>query len=150
MAPTRGGLLLDEGGRILLWEAGARTSRELARSSVTVPDGSEPWCGREPTRRNAARAGAFAAVVIDHGRHGEVYDLSSGAVTLTMENDGYHSDTVPHDGRNVLLHRRQWSRVEAVDPATGGVLAAMPVEEARTDWSVRGAIRRWSTSGSRR
>ncbi|WP_322869689.1 hypothetical protein [Streptomyces goshikiensis] len=144
VAPTRGGLLLlDEEGRILLWEAGARTCRELARGSVTVPDGSEPWCGREQTRRlHASRDGAFAAVVIDYGRHGEVYDLSSGAVTLTLENDGYHSDTVPfslafteHDGRNVLLHRRQWSLIEAVDPATGEVLAAMPVEEESADWS---------------
>ncbi|WP_328777149.1 hypothetical protein OHU17_33060 [Streptomyces goshikiensis] len=144
VAPTRGGLLLlDEEGRILLWETGARTCRELARGSVTVPDGSEPWCGREQTRRlHASRDGAFAAVVIDYGRHGEVYDLSSGAVTLTLENDGYHSDTVPfslafteHDGRNVLLHRRQWSLIEAVDPATGEVLAAMPVEEESADWS---------------
>ncbi|WP_030763038.1 MULTISPECIES: hypothetical protein [unclassified Streptomyces] len=61
---------------------------------------------------DASRDGAFAAVVVDHGRTGEVIDLSTGRVTGTLENDGYQSDTVPfspafteHVGRAVAYYR---------------------------------------------
>ncbi|MFD3466199.1 hypothetical protein ACFWWM_07505 [Streptomyces sp. NPDC058682] len=145
IAPTGHGiLLLCDDGRILRWDTDAGRCTEVARSTVTVPTGEEPWCDRAQTLRlHASRDGAFAAVVIDYGRTGEVIDLSTGRVTVRLENDGYHSNTVPfslafteHAGRAVVLHRRSWSLIEATDPATGAQVARMPaVEDDSSVWS---------------
>ncbi|WP_405435362.1 hypothetical protein OG373_01935 [Streptomyces avidinii] len=145
IAPTNDGIvLLCEDGRILRRHIESGRCTEVARSTITVPADAEPWCGRTQTLRlHASRDGAFAAVVIDYGRTGEVIDLSTGAVTLPLENDGYHSDTVPfslafteHAGRVVVLHRRQWSLIEATDPATGAQVACMPTgDDGSAPWA---------------
>ncbi|MEU5148592.1 hypothetical protein NRK68_30270 [Streptomyces yangpuensis] len=144
IAPTEHGfLLLCDDGRILRWDTDAQTCAEAARSTVTVPADAKPWGGHEQgLRLHASRDGAFAAVVVDHGRTGEVIDLSTGAVTLSLENDGYYSHTVPfslafveHAGRTVVLHRKVWSVIEAVDAATGAQVSRIPMTEAHTAWA---------------
>ncbi|MFF3722412.1 hypothetical protein ACFYYM_08595 [Streptomyces erythrochromogenes] len=144
MAPVADGfVLLADDGRVLRWNTETGTCTEAARTTVTVPDDAEPWCDRQQALRlHASRDGAFAAVVIDYGRTGEVVDLTTGAVTLRLENDGYHSATVPfslafteHAGRTVLLHRSQWCVIEATDPATGVRLARIPADDPASAWS---------------
>ncbi|MEU6315930.1 hypothetical protein [Streptomyces sp. NPDC047014] len=144
LAPTAGGLLLlTEDGRILAWDPDGGTPLERGRSAVRVPEDAKPWSGHDKVRRlHASPDGRFAAVVVDFGRHGEVIDLATGAVTMSLENDGYYEHTVPfslafttHEGRTVLLHRRRWNRVEAADPATGELLALMPDREPQSAWS---------------
>ncbi|WP_169807907.1 hypothetical protein [Actinomadura hibisca] len=159
LAPTAHGfVLLCDDGRVLRWDTGSGTCAEAARSTVAVPDDTEPWNDREQALRlHASRDGAYAAVVIDYGRTGEIIDLSTGAVTISLENDGYYSYTVPfslafteHAGRTVVLHRPQWSVVEAVDAATGAPVARTPADDPPSAWSgqFHGALR-LSPAGTR-
>ncbi|MEU6311054.1 hypothetical protein [Streptomyces sp. NPDC047014] len=144
IAPVHGGFVLLSGdGRLLRWDPEAGTCAEVARTGVSVPADAEPWCGHEQALRlHASRDGAFAAVVVDHGRRGEVFDLATGAVTLALENDGYHSNTVPfslafseHEGRALVLHRTNWSVIEVADPATGERLVRLPADDPASAWS---------------
>ncbi|AUY53489.1 hypothetical protein [Streptomyces sp. CB01881] len=144
LAPTEQGLLLlSSDGRILLWDPEGGGCEEKARSTVEVPAEASPWNGHEQARRlHASPDGRFAAVVIDFGTRGEVFDLASGSVTVSLENDGHHSDTVPfsllftvHAGRTVVLHRTKWNRIEASDPATGEPVAVMPASDSSQFWS---------------
>ncbi|MFD4137200.1 hypothetical protein [Streptomyces goshikiensis] len=144
IAPTESGLvLLCDDGRILRWDTASGACTEAARSTVMVPADTQPWDGREQALRlHASRDGAFAAVVVDHGRTGEVIDLSTGTVTMALENDGYYSHTVPfsltfteHAGRTVVLHRREWRIIEAADAATGIVKARIPMDDPHSAWS---------------
>lgn len=74
------------------------------------------------------RAGT-AAVVNDYGKHGAVIDLTSGDVTMRLDGGDYHPETVPFslafataDGREVLVHRTAWNRLDASDPQSGQLL----------------------------
>jgi hypothetical protein len=78
---------------------------------------------------HASAEGRFAGVVNDHGRYGEVIDLVSGRVTMTIDGGDYHPETVPlsfafarHDGRTVVIHRTKWNRLDVSDPRTGELL----------------------------
>ncbi|MFJ3306968.1 hypothetical protein ACIPSA_28400 [Streptomyces sp. NPDC086549] len=137
-------LVLCADGRIVRWNCDTGEWAEEARTTVEVPADAEPYCGRAPSRRLIASAdGRFAAVVVDHANQGEVFDLSTGAVTLTLDGGTYHNDTVPfsaafagHDGRTVLIHRTEWNRLDLSDPATGELLTARefePGEDPRSE-----------------
>ncbi|MEU8929793.1 hypothetical protein AB0D30_07890 [Streptomyces sp. NPDC048409] len=143
MAATgRGILLLGEDGRLHLWDGRGRVGVEAGRSDVGRADGGGSWDDRAGTRRlHASADGRFAAVVVDHGRHGEVLDLDTGAVTLALRNDGFHSGTVPfslafavHAGRHVVLHRTDWNRITAGDAETGTALTAIPTDRPEMPW----------------
>ena len=74
-------------------------------------------------------SGRFAAVVGDFGRYGVVVDLEQGRHTLTLDGGDYHFDMqefsacfIEHQGRPVLVHRSDWNRLDASDPATGELL----------------------------
>lgn len=133
-------LALCEDGRIVRWESDSGTWTVLARSTVEVQEDAEPWAGRQQVRRlHVSPDGRFAAVVLDHGRHGEVFDLSTGTVTLTLDGGGYRPDTVrfsaafaEHRGRTVLVHRTGWNRLDVSDPQTGQLLTVREFEAART------------------
>ena len=137
IAPVRRGdkplwLVLDVEGGIHRWHTG--TGRTRRRASTTVP--AEPehraWAGRGRRRHlHATQDGRYAAVVNDYGTFGEVVDLRSGLPTMTLDNHGYHQDTVPfslafteRDGRPVVIHRTDWNRLDASDAATGALLTA--------------------------
>ncbi|GJF32052.1 hypothetical protein KNE206_47520 [Kitasatospora sp. NE20-6] len=120
-------LLLTEDGRLTRWESDTGTHRVLATSSVAVPADAEPWDGHVPRLHlHASADGRFAAVVVDHGSAGEVFDLATGARTMVLDGGAYLPGTVPfalafaeHEGRTVLVHRTDWNRLDAADPATG-------------------------------
>ncbi|WP_328744172.1 hypothetical protein OHT57_02485 [Streptomyces sp. NBC_00285] len=78
----------------------------------------------------------FAAVVNDYGRFGEVIDLRTGEVTLALDNQGYHEETVPFSlefghsrGRCVVIHRTDWNRLDVSDARTGMLLTDRPSPE---------------------
>jgi hypothetical protein len=97
------------------------------------PD-DDPWDGHELRRHlHASSDGSFAAVVNDYGRFGEVFDLRTGAVTMALDNQGEEPETVPFSlafarsrGRDVVIHRTGWNRLDVSDPATGTLLTERP------------------------
>jgi hypothetical protein len=123
-------LLLDEAGRIGRWHIATGTYEHLATTTVPTEDGHEPRIGRTPRRRlHASVDGAFAAVVNDYGRFGEVLDLRAGRITMTLDNEGYQEATVPfslvfadHAGRTVVVHRTGWNRLDVSVAGTGELL----------------------------
>ncbi len=125
-------LLLDRDGRIGRFSADTGSWDVLAETSVPAEPGHEPWAGHELRRRlHAGPGGRFVAVVNDFGRHGQVLDLLTGAVTLVLDGGDYHPDTVPfslamleHQGRTLVMHRTAWNRLDISDAATGELLTA--------------------------
>ncbi|MFF4339117.1 hypothetical protein ACFY00_04135 [Kitasatospora sp. NPDC001540] len=139
---TAGWLVLCEDGRIVRWEPDSGDWAVLARTEVRVPPDAEPWSDHWPARRlHASSDGRFAAVVVDHGRYGEVLDLSTGTRTMTLDGGDYCAETVPfslafaqHRDRTVLVHRTEWNRLDVSDPGTGEPLtsrAFAPVDSDR-------------------
>lgn len=106
------------------------TGADVRLCSVALPDlalgrNSEHF-GAARYRLHASSDGRYAAIVVDEGRNGIVVDTQSGAVTMHLDGGDYHEDTVPfsacflrYKGRNVLVHRTAWNRLDAADPATG-------------------------------
>ena len=127
-----GWLMLDAGGIISRWDLAAGTCQALAAASVPGEPGHQAWCGHDLRRRlHVAASGMFAAVVNDYGRLGEVIDLRAGRVTMTLDNGGGHAETVPfslafarHHGRDVVIHRTDWNRLDVSDAASGRLLTA--------------------------
>jgi len=125
-------LVLDGGGVISRWNPAAGTCSALAAASVPDEPGHQAWCGHELRRRlHVAASARFAAVVNDYGRLGEVIDLRAGRVTMTLDNDGYHEETVPfsiafarHRGQDVVIHRTAWNRLDVSEAATGRLMTA--------------------------
>ena len=82
-------------------------------------------------RLHASQDGRYAAIVVDWGRSGIVVETQSGAVTMQLNGGDYCEETVPFsscflrfDGRDVLIHRTAWNRLDAADPATGESLTS--------------------------
>jgi hypothetical protein len=123
-------LMLAESGAIIRWDAD--TGDRLHLVSVDVPaepdQQSQVWSA--PRRRlHVSGNGNFVAVVNDYGRYGQVMDLRSGKVTLTLDGGQYHPETVPLSfafaeapGRVIAIHRTAWNRLDVSDPATGELL----------------------------
>jgi len=120
-------LLLAEDGRIGRFHADLQTWEILAHSTVSVEPDHEPWMRHSLRRRlHTSADGRYAAVVDDFGRYGQVLDLATGNVTLTLDGGGYHADTVPlsvafleHGGQTMVIHRTEWNRLDVSDAATG-------------------------------
>jgi hypothetical protein len=102
-------------------------------ASVTLPSESDhkPWAGHKLRRHlHVSPRGEFAAVVNDYGRYGQVVDLRSGTLTLTLDGGDYHPETVPFSfafvdlqGRMVAIHRTAWNRLDISDPYSGKLLS---------------------------
>jgi len=100
------------------------------------------YFGAASYRLHASSDGRYAAIVVDRGRKGVVMEVLSGAVTMRLNGGEYHENTVPfsacflrYKGRNVLVHRTSWNRLDAADPATGKLLTdryIAPYEGAKT------------------
>ena len=127
-----GWLVLDAGGVISRWDRPAGPCTALAMASVPAEPDNQAWGGHELRRRLHVSAGArFAAVVNDYGRLGEVIDLHTGQVTMTLDGGEYHEETVPfslafarHHGQDVVIHRTDWNRLDVSEAATGRLLTA--------------------------
>jgi hypothetical protein len=137
LAPVAAGarpvwLLLAEDGQIGRFDAGSGEWDPLARSTVPAEPDHEAWAGHRVRRRlHGDLLGDFAAVVNDYGHHGQVVDLRSGAVTLSLYGGSHHPETVPfslaftrHQGRTVGVHRTDWNRLDVSDAATGELLTS--------------------------
>ncbi|MBV8879457.1 MAG: hypothetical protein JO332_05820 [Planctomycetaceae bacterium] len=125
-------LLLYQDGVLVRFDADSGASAQVARVRLTVEEERQPWSGRVPRPRlHASRRGDFVAVCRDYGQFGEVLDLRSGKVTISLDGGAYHNETVPFsfafaeiDGRVVAVHRSSWNRLDLSDPATGDLLSA--------------------------
>ncbi|MEX1659211.1 hypothetical protein ABZ960_39670 [Streptomyces pseudovenezuelae] len=125
-------LTLGEDGTISRWDVATGDHETVGATAVRAEPGHEPWNDRELRRRlHSSPDGMFAAVVNDYGRFGEVIDLRTGELTLDLESEGYHSETVPFSlafgqrlGRCVVIHRTEWNRLDVSDAQTGEPLTA--------------------------
>jgi hypothetical protein len=123
-------------GRDRLFRFDAGTGRHELLGTARVPhdptsthDGVADW--RRRRRLHVSPSGRYAAVVNDHGSRGTVLDLRTGRTTMTLDGGDYRAYTVPfalafvrHDGREVMIHRTAWNRLDVSDPATGEPLTA--------------------------
>jgi len=106
---------------------------ELPARDAAAHFGPPTW------RLHANASGTFCAIVVDKGRQGIVVETSSGKITMTLDGGDYYDETVPFsacflrvDGQDVFVHRTDWNRLDATDPATGQSLTerhAAPREE---------------------
>jgi hypothetical protein len=125
-------LFLADDGVITRFDADAGEWKRLAYASVASEPDHKPWCGHLLKRRlHAAPDGDFAAVVNDYGRYGQLIDLRTGRVSLTLDGGAYHAETVPFafafarvNGRVVAIHRTAWNRLDMSDPSSGALLTA--------------------------
>lgn len=109
----------------------AGTCGALAAASVPAEPGHQAWSGHDLRRLHVSASGLFAAVVNDYGRLGEVIDVRSGQLTMALDNGGGHEETVPfslafarHRGRDMVIHRTAWNRLDVSDAAGGRLLTA--------------------------
>ncbi len=121
-------LLLGEDGRLTRFD-GAQSSHITLAASLRQDMGSS-W-RRTPRRRlHVSPRGDAAAVVVDYGRSGEVFDLRSGSMIRALDGGNYHCDTVPFslafvevDGQTLLIHRSAWNRLDLVNCDSGLLLS---------------------------
>jgi hypothetical protein len=124
-------LLLAEDGQIFRLDANTGECVHVANSSIPSEPDHEPWADRLLRKRlHASKRGEFVAVVNDYGRYGQIIDLQSGEVTLSLDGGTYHAETVPLsfafgnlNGRVVAIHRTDWNRLDFSDAATGKLLS---------------------------
>lgn len=125
-------LLLTEGGQLVRFDADTLEAHRVAASRLAPESEHEAWANHPVKRRlHVSARGEFAAVVNDYGQRGQVVDLRSGRVTMTLEGGDYHPETVPFSlafassrGRTLVIHRTAWNRLDFSDPATGELLSA--------------------------
>jgi hypothetical protein len=123
-------LLLAEDGLITRFDADTGEWDRLERANLCPEPDHKPFCGRiVKPRLHASPGGDFASIVNDYGHYGQVIDLRSGRVTLSLDGGVYHSNTVPFSftfaqikGRVVAIHRTAWNRLDMSDPSTGNLL----------------------------
>jgi len=95
------------------------------------------WRRREPVPRlHVSPSGRFGAIVNDFGSKGSVFELGTATTTMELDGGSYHADTVrfsacfaEHDGRDILVHRTDWNRLDVSDPASGALLTAREPEQ---------------------
>ncbi|MFI7602538.1 YncE family protein [Actinoplanes sp. NPDC049681] len=130
-------LALTADGRLLCLDADSGAVSVVVRHTVPAEpaaSGATSERAAQP-RLHASADGTVAAVVNDHGHHGQVLDLRSGAVTLTLHGGDHHPETVPfslafaeHAGRCVVVHRTAWNRLNATDARTGELITERDIE----------------------
>lgn len=103
---------------------------ELGLSFASLRTMAKSSSNRARVPGSVSPRGEFAAVVNDYGRHGQVLDLCSGRVTMTLDGGDYCPETVPFSlaffevrGRTVVVHRSEWNRLDLSDPASGELLS---------------------------
>jgi hypothetical protein len=123
-------LLLADNGDIFQLDASSGSGERLASAVLPSEPHRDPFAGHTLARRlHASRRGEFAAVVNDYGCYGQVVDLRSGKVTLTLNGGDYHPETVPFSfafaesqGQIVAVHRTAWNRLDISDASSGRLL----------------------------
>ena len=95
-----------------------------------APDVEDSACfGRYGLQLHASANGEFAAIVVNRGREGLLAATASGEIIMRLDGGDYCEGTVPfsaafvrHAGRDILIHRTAWNRLEASDAASGALL----------------------------
>jgi hypothetical protein len=102
-----------------------------APSLRAEPDREQPPTRPIRRRLHVSPSGRFAAVVEDYGRYGVVVDLRTGRITTQLDGGDGHPWTVPfslafalHRGREVVVHRTAWNRLDVSDPESAQLLTA--------------------------
>jgi hypothetical protein len=122
---------VDGAGSVTRLDTIRDRSEQLCIVDLPAAEPERPaWDGnRLASRLHLSRCGRFAAIVHDFGRNGKVYDLATGATTMTLDGGDYLPETVrfscvfvERDGRAVLIHRTAWNRLDASVAATGELL----------------------------
>ena len=88
----------------------------------------------------ASSDGRHAAIVVDGGSAGIVVEVLTGRLTMQLDGGDYHENTVPFSacfvpfqGRDVLVHRTAWNRLDVADPATGESLTERDMESVEAE-----------------
>ncbi len=130
-APFGNLIVLGDDGSFTGFDTATGDSTPLGGVELTVFEAEEPGGGFITLRHalHASDDGSFVAVVMDGGEEGVVYDTRSRRLTMRLHADDYHANTVPfslcfvrHDGRDVVVHRTAWNRLDASEAATGRLL----------------------------
>lgn len=124
-------LLLTADGTLWRVDTAATSSTELCVVALPVlpVDERQGVFGVPRHRLYASHDGAYAAVVSDLGIQGQVINTRTGQRTISLDGGDYHPETVPFstcfvrwNGRDLLVHRTDWNRLDVSDPATGACL----------------------------
>lgn len=134
-------VFLTARGRLFRFDAETGHHEILAKVRLPRDDAEPAMDGsahRRAPRLHLSGSGRYAAVVNDHGSQGTVIDLHTGRTTMTLDGADYHAWTVPfalaftcHEGRDVMVHRTAWNRLDVCDPATGEELTSRSHPEDR-------------------
>ena len=121
---------LDSGGSILIVDSASRTTIPQAQIELIREPDHEPWCDHAlHPHIHVSPSGKYAAVVNDYGKRGLVAELATKRTTIAIHGGDYCSETVPFSlcfvsvaGRDLLIHRADWNRLDVSDPETGLLL----------------------------
>ncbi len=122
---------LWRGERATLWRADHATGSVAKICAFDLPPLSERLTAvrRAHYRLHVSATGRFVAVVVDYGYYGAVFDTETGSSTLQIDGGDTYEDYVPlsavfitHEGRDVIVHRTDWNRLDASDAETGRLL----------------------------
>ena len=132
--PTVTFVLTSEGQIIRLDHS---NNSALAQGAVSLTRAPQPDGARRPVRKpklHISANGKYAAVVTDFGQSGSVIDLEQQRITMKLDGDQQHIDSVPfslafseHGGDTVIVHRTSWNRLDVSNPATGELLTERTV-----------------------
>lgn len=104
----------------------------IAQGTVPLTPNRVPGAPKRPARKpklHVSHDGRYIAVVTDFGQAGSVIDLEERRVTMRLDGDQNHIDSVPfslafseYRGDTVLVHRTSWNRLDVSNPADGTLL----------------------------
>ena len=121
-------LLLTKDGGLHGLSLESGQSQCLAQLDLPQPTPPRP-CWSHGFKLHCSLSGDHAVVADDGGTFGVLVDLRTGQAVSQLFGGKYHPDTVPfsiaftqHQGRDVLVHRTDWNRLDAMDCATGSNL----------------------------
>jgi hypothetical protein len=140
VAPVQDGrrslwLLLFQDGAVVRFDADSGACVRAAIVPRIDEKERDAFAGRRARKRlHASRRGDYIAVVTDYGHRGQILDLRSGKVTLSLDGGDHHPETVPFsfafaeiDGRTIAIHRTDWNRLDLSDPSTGTLISTRAI-----------------------
>ncbi len=109
----------------------------ISQGAVSLAPIARPSGARRAVRKaklHVSPDGKFAAVVTDFGQSGSVIDLEQRRITMRLDGDQDHIDSVPfslafshYRGDTIIVHRTAWNRLDVSNPADGTLLTERTV-----------------------
>ena len=131
-------LLLTQDGGLQGLNLDSGRSQLLAQLDLPERTAPTPYQRNSGFKVHCALSGDYAVVADDGGTFGLLVNLRTGQPLKQLHGGDYHTDIVPfsiaftqHQGRDVLIHRKDWNRLDAMDCATGKNLTERPTEHDR-------------------